>query len=89
MGGCRLPAWLGMDVRPPARVPEGGKRSADPAWSENPAFCAVRQGYLAASQLVSDPLAPWAGDLAGDAGARLATGFLLDALVSTSSSRPA
>jgi len=29
-------------------VPEGGKRFADSAWSENPAFFAARQGYLAA-----------------------------------------
>ena len=69
-----------MDVKPPVRVPEGDKRFADPAWRQNPAFFAVRQGYLAASQLVSDLLAAGAGDLAGDARARLATGFLLDAL---------
>ena len=31
-------------------MPEGDeKRFADPTWSENPAFFAVRQGYLAAS----------------------------------------
>jgi polyhydroxyalkanoate synthase len=68
-----------MDVKPPVHVPEGDKRFADPAWSENPAFFAVRQGYLAAR----------AGDLAGDAKARLATGFLLDALAPESSTRPA
>ena len=67
VGGCRLSAWLGMDVKPPVHVPEGDKRFADPTWSENPAFFAVRQGYLAASQLVSDVLAAGAGDLAGDA----------------------
>ncbi len=59
-----------MDVKPPADVPEGGKRSADPVWSGSPAFFAVWQGYLAAG----------AGDLAGDAKARLGTGVLLDAL---------
>jgi len=74
-----MSAWLGMDVKPPGHVPEGDKRFADPTWSENPAFFAV-QGYLAASQLVSDLLAAGAGDLAGDARARLAIGFLLDAL---------
>ena len=77
VGGCRLSAWLGREVRPPVRMPEGDeKRFADPRWSENPAFFAVRQGYLAASQLVSDLLAAGAGDLAGDAKARLANGFL-------------
>ena len=71
-------------------MPEGDdKRFADPAWSENPAFFAVRQGYLAASQLVSDLLAAGAGDLAGDAKARLATGFLLDALAPAPATRPA
>ncbi len=78
-----------MEVRPPVRVPEGDKRFADPAWSENPAFFAVRQGYLVASQLVSDLLAAGAGDLARDARARLATGFLLDALAPASAARPA
>ncbi len=48
-----------MDVKPPTHVPAGDKRFADPTWSENPAFFAVRQGYLAASQLVSDLLAAW------------------------------
>ena len=71
-------------------MPEGDeKRFADPTWSENPAFFAVRQGYLAASQLVSDLLAAGAGDLAGDAKARLATGFLLDALAPAPATRPA
>ena len=68
-----------MDVKPPVHVPEGDKRFADPAWSGNPAFFAVRQGYLAAR----------AGGLVGDAKARPATGFLLDALAPESSTRPA
>ena len=89
MGGCRLSAWLGMDVKPPVGVPEGDKRFADPAWSKNPAFFAVRQGYLAAPLPVSDLLAAGAGDPVGDAKARLATGFLLDALAPASSARPA
>ena len=66
-----------MDVKPPVDVPEGDKWFADPAWSENPAFFAVRQGYLAAR----------AGDLVGDAEARPGTGFLLDALAPESSTR--
>ena len=44
LGGCRLSAWLGMDVKPPVHMPEGDKRFADPTWSENPVFFAVRQG---------------------------------------------
>ena len=45
-----------MYVKPPVYVPDGDKRFADPTWSQNPAFFAVRQGYLAASQRVSDLL---------------------------------
>jgi polyhydroxyalkanoate synthase subunit PhaC len=71
--------WLGLDLKPPVHVPEADKRFADPTWSENPAFFALRQGYLAASQLTSDLLAAGAGDGVDDAKARLATGFLLDA----------
>jgi hypothetical protein len=38
-----------MDVKPPVHAVEGGKRFADPTWSKNAAFFAVRQGYLATS----------------------------------------
>jgi hypothetical protein len=89
VGGCRLLAWLGMDVKPPVQAVEGGKRSADPAWRKNPAFFAVRRGYLATSQLVSGLLAAGAGDPVGDPRARLAAGLLLDALAPAAPARPA
>src|SRR5579863_59973 len=75
--------WLGVDVAPPVPVPEGDKRFADRTWSDNPAFFAVRQGYLAAARLMSDVLAAGSGDAVDDAKAALATGFLLDALAPT------
>jgi polyhydroxyalkanoate synthase len=75
--------WLGLDLKPPVDVPETDKRFADPTWTENPAFFALRQGYLAASQLTQDLLAAGAADAVDDAKARLATGFLLDALAPT------
>ena len=75
--------WLGLDVAPPVPVPEGDKRFADRTWSDNPAFFAVRQGYLAAARLVNDVLAAGSGDAVDDAKAALATGFLLDALAPT------
>jgi polyhydroxyalkanoate synthase subunit PhaC len=75
--------WLGLDVAPPVPVPEGDKRFADRTWSDNPAFFALRQGYLAAARLASDVLAAGAGDPVDDAKAQLATGFLLDALAPT------
>ncbi len=75
--------WLGLDVAPPVPVPEGDKRFADRTWSDNPAFFAVRQGYLAASRLANDVLAAGSGHGTDDAKAALATGFLLDALAPT------
>jgi hypothetical protein len=46
--------WLGVNAPPPVPVPAGDKRFADPAWTANPAFFAVRQAHLAASRLVAD-----------------------------------
>jgi polyhydroxyalkanoate synthase subunit PhaC len=82
-GPAATARWLGVNVPPPVHVPDGDKRFADPTWSENPAFFAMRQGYLAASQLMSDLLAAGAGDAADDAKAHLATGFLVDAFAPT------
>jgi polyhydroxyalkanoate synthase len=75
--------WLGVDAAPPVPVPEGDKRFADRTWSDNPAFFAVRQAHLAASQLVADILAAGAGDPVDDAKATLMLGFLLDAAAPT------
>src|ERR1035441_1083929 len=75
--------WLGLDAAPPVPVPEGDKRFADRTWSDNPAFFAVRQAHLAASQLVADILAAGAGDPVDDAKAALMLGFLLDAAAPT------
>src|SRR5579859_74261 len=75
--------WLGMDVAPPVPVPEGDKRFADRTWSDNPAFFAVRQAYLAATQLAHEVLAAGSGDAVDDAKAALAIGFLVDALAPT------
>jgi polyhydroxyalkanoate synthase subunit PhaC len=75
--------WLGVDAPPPVPVPAGDKRFADPAWTANPAFFAVRQAHLAASRLVADVLAAGAGDPVDDAKAALAAGFLLDAAAPT------
>jgi polyhydroxyalkanoate synthase subunit PhaC len=75
--------WIGMDMAPPVLIPEGDKRFADRTWTDNPAFFALRQGYLAASRLANDLLAAGSGDAMDDAKAALATGFLLDALAPT------
>src|SRR6516225_9829587 len=82
-GPAAAARWLGLDVAPPVPVPEGDKRFADRTWSDNPAFFALRQGYLAASRLMDDMLAAGSGDTVADAKAALAAGFLLDALAPT------
>ena len=75
--------WMGVDAAPPVPVPEADKRFTDRTWADNPVFFALRQSYLAAAQLVTDVLAAGAGDAMDDAKAKLATGFLLDALAPT------
>jgi polyhydroxyalkanoate synthase len=75
--------WLGVDAAPPVPVPERDKRFADPTWTENPAFFAIRQGHLAVSRLVNDLLEAGAGNPVDDAKAQLTAGFALDALSPT------
>ena len=75
--------WMGMDAPPPVPVPDRDKRFADPAWTDNPAFYAIRQAHLATSRLVSDLLEAGSGNAVDDAKAALATGFLMDALAPT------
>ena len=75
--------WMGMKVAPVVAVPEGDKRFADRTWTDNPAFFALRQGYLAASRLTEELLDAGSGDAMDDAKARLWTGFLLDAVAPT------
>jgi polyhydroxyalkanoate synthase len=75
--------WLGVDTAPPVPVPERDKRFADPTWTDNPAFFAIRQGHLAVSRLVNDLLEAGAGNPVDDAKAQLAAGFAVDALSPT------
>jgi len=75
--------WLGVDAAPPVPVPERDKRFADPTWTDNPAFFAIRQGHLAVSRLVNDLLEAGAGNRIDDAKAQLAAGFAVDALSPT------
>jgi polyhydroxyalkanoate synthase subunit PhaC len=74
---------LGVPVDPPLPVNPKDRRFADQAWSDNPAFFALRQGYLALSRLSRD-LVGAAGLPAGvDGKARLAVDLLLDAAAPT------
>jgi poly[(R)-3-hydroxyalkanoate] polymerase subunit PhaC len=82
IGQAAAARWLGLEAEPPIPV-EADKRFADRTWTDNPAFFAVRQAYLASRQLADDLLAAGAEDAMADAKAKLATGFLLDALAPT------
>ncbi len=82
IGPAAAARWFGLDAEPPVPV-ASDKRFADRTWSDNPAFFAIRQAYLAAVRLNQDVLAAGAGDPKADLKAELATGFLLDALAPT------
>jgi polyhydroxyalkanoate synthase subunit PhaC len=75
--------WLGSDLEPPVPVDGRDKRFADPAWEHNPGYFALRQAYLAARQLGDDLLTAGQVDRIADQKARLAAGFLFDALAPT------
>jgi polyhydroxyalkanoate synthase subunit PhaC len=82
IGPVAAARWFGLDAEAPVSV-SSDKRFADRTWSDNPAFFAIRQAYLAALQLNRDVLAAGAGDPKADLKAELATGFLMDALAPT------
>ncbi len=82
IGPAAAARWIGLDAPLPVAIVDD-RRFADRTWHDNPAFFAVRQAYLASRQLADDLLAAGAGDTVADAKAKLATGFLLDALAPT------
>ena len=75
--------WRGSDAEPPVPVDAGDKRFADAAWHDNPAYFWLRQAYLAARRMGDDLLAAGQGDPVTDQKARLALGFVFDALAPT------
>jgi poly[(R)-3-hydroxyalkanoate] polymerase subunit PhaC len=75
--------WLGSEMEPPVPADERDKRFADPSWENNPGFFALQQAYLAARRLGEDLLAAGQGDPVRDQKARLAAGFVFDALAPT------
>src|SRR5687767_13847922 len=46
--------WLGREMEPPVPVNPKDRRFADPAWTGNPAFYALRLAYLSASRFARD-----------------------------------
>ncbi len=78
-----LGKWLGVTVEPPLAANPKDRRFADQAWSDNPAFFAVRQSYLALSKLSRDLVGAAGLDPAVEGKARMAVDLLLDALAPT------
>jgi polyhydroxyalkanoate synthase len=75
--------WAGADVPPPVPPDEKDKRFTDRAWNDNPAYFALRQGYLATRQLGEDLLTAGQGDPLTDQKAQLALSLAFDALAPT------
>jgi polyhydroxyalkanoate synthase subunit PhaC len=73
---------MGQAAEPPIE-PGTDRRFADAAWTDNPAYAALRQAYLATRQFSDELLAAGRGDPVSDGKAELATNFLLDALSPT------
>jgi polyhydroxyalkanoate synthase len=74
---------LGADLTPPVEIDAKDRRFADPAWSANPAFYALRLTYLATSRLSERLIAGAKLDPGTDAKARMAAALILDALAPT------
>ena len=83
LGPTAAARWRGWRTAPPAPADRRDRRFADASWEENPFYVALRQGYLAATQLGEDLLAAGSGDPITDQKARLAVGFAADALAPT------
>ena len=76
-------ALAGGEAPPQVAVPEDDKRFADRTSTTTRRSSPSGRWYLAASQLVTEVLAAGSGDAMDDAKARLAAGFMLDAMAPT------
>ncbi|HZG92292.1 MAG TPA: alpha/beta fold hydrolase [Pseudonocardia sp.] len=74
---------LGRDVDPPVPVDPKDRRFADPAWTSNPAFYAVRLAYLAGSRFARDVVGSAKVPPNVAAKATLATDLMIDAMAPT------
>jgi hypothetical protein len=83
LGPAAAAWWLGWRTAPPVTADRRDRRFADASWEDNPFYVALRQGYLATTQLGEDLLAAGSGDPITDQKARLAVGFAADALAPT------
>jgi polyhydroxyalkanoate synthase len=76
----RLLRWR---TQPPLPEDPKDRRFADPAWSSQPGFFALRQAYLAVAKLGQDLLAAGSTDPTTDGKAQLAWDFLVAAMAPT------
>ncbi|MDN5861676.1 MAG: alpha/beta fold hydrolase, partial [Pseudonocardia sp.] len=74
---------LGRDAPAPIEVDPKDRRFADPTWQDNPLFFGLRQSYLAAAKLLARAVDEAGTDPVTTEKARLAAGFLVDALAPT------
>jgi polyhydroxyalkanoate synthase len=74
---------VGADLAPPVDVDPKDRRFADPAWTSNPFFYALRLSYLATSRLAERFVAAANLEPGADAKARMAAALILDALAPT------
>lgn len=75
--------WLGGDLEPPVEPDPKDRRFADPAWTTNPAFYAIRQAYLAAARCATDVVGAAEIDADSARKAELATDLMIDACAPT------
>ncbi len=84
VGPAAVGLWFGFDAEPPMHADEKEKRFADPAWTDNPGYFALRQTYLAMLALAEDILdAGRLDDPRSNAKADMATRLLFDAFAPT------
>jgi polyhydroxyalkanoate synthase len=74
---------LGVEVAPPVEFNPRDRRFADPAWSSNSLFSALRMAYFAAGQFTDQLVSAANLDEQTDARARLAAELVLDTFAPT------
>jgi polyhydroxyalkanoate synthase len=85
--GLRLTGELASAARGEARrePPPGDRRFTDPAWSQNPLYRRVLQGYLGATAVAGDTVGRLGLDDKSEGRARFVVGQVADALAPTNS----
>jgi polyhydroxyalkanoate synthase len=75
-----LSGWMGTAATPPVPLNPKDRRFADRAWSENPAFVALRMYHQAFAEFVAELVTAAGLERIQETKARLLTGLMMDAL---------